>query len=428
LKSWDKYEEKNAERREKEEKTGTRQNMSHNRHLPIALLLMTCSPIALLAAPDPPLAGTNEQEKSEQGIRYGEKGLEFGTEDDSTFLWFGIRLQGRYDSLPGSLSSAADLDGSDADNWDLKRGRIKSGGHFFSKAIQIYSEYDFTTDTLLDYKLTLRPSDNYGFRFGQWKSEFNRERIDSSGKQQFVDRSLSNYWFTLDRQTGVGASARLWPGQSFDSSVWLEYLSGRGRGVGFDSDYGLGMLRWQWNPNGEVLGFGQSDLERSKQAISGVSLVAAHGKSPFTRFSSSGGGQIPGLDSGDYRITQAMLETAYRWRGVSWQQELHWKDLKHLGSGEHRSLLGGYAQVGAFPSEFSAGIPDPLELTARVAWVDPDTSMSSDQQWEWMIGANWYFKGHRSKLSADLAYLDFDDPVTQSNSAWRFRLQWDVSF
>ena len=90
--------------------------------------------------------------------------------------------------------------------------------------------------------------------------------------------------------------------------------------------------------------------------------------------------------------------------------------------------MGGYAQVGTFPSECWSWFPEPMELVTRLAYVDPDTSISADGQWEWMIGANWYFSGHRNKLSADLALLDIDDPTTSSESDLRFRVQWDVSF
>ena len=72
--------------------------------------------------------------------------------------------------------------------------------------------------------------------------------------------------------------------------------------------------------------------------------------------------------------------------------------------------------------------PDELELVARIAHVDPDTSLSSDSQWEWTLGANWYFNGHRNKLSTDVTLLDIDDPATGSASDVRFRIQWDVSF
>ena len=58
--------------------------------------------------------------------------------------------------------------------------------------MEIYSEYNFPTDSLLDYRATWRLREHLKLRFGQWKSDYNRERIDSSGKQQFVDRSLSD--------------------------------------------------------------------------------------------------------------------------------------------------------------------------------------------------------------------------------------------
>ncbi|WP_193212666.1 porin [Luteolibacter marinus] len=375
--------------------------------------------------PDP---GTSGELPGVKRFRYGEKGLEFEATDSSTFLWLGFRLQGRYDTLPGNPTDAADLLEPDTDEWSLNRGRIKGGGHLFTEAFEIYSEYDFTSNGWLDYRATVHLGDQLGIRFGQWKSEFNRERIDSSGAQQFVDRSLSNYWFTLDRQLGVAAELRLWAEQVADSSLWLEFLSGRGLGATFGDDSRLWMMRWQWNPQGEVLDFGQADLDRRDDLITAVTLATVFGDSHYTRFSSSGGGQLPGFGYGDYRLNQWMLETAARWRGFSWQQELHWKDVEDLRAGGHREMVGGYAQVGVFPAECWNGFPDPLELTARIASVDPDTSRSSDRQWEWTLGANWYFQGHRNKISADLSLLDFDDPATGEESELRFRLQWDLSF
>ncbi|MEP4079802.1 porin [Haloferula sp.] len=369
-----------------------------------------------------------DAEESDRRFRYGKKGFEYESEDGSTFLWLGFRLQGRYDSLPGQIKSTGDLIMPDNGEWRLNRGRIKGGGHLLSESFQIYSEYDFTTDTWLDYRATWKFGDWSGLRVGQWKSDFNRERIDSSGAQQFVDRSLSNYWFTIDRQLGVAAEVRIGKEKVWDSLVWLEFLSGGGLGSTFEGDSGLWMLRWQWNPQGEPIGFGQSDLERRKELVSAVSLATVYGDTHYTRFSSSGGGQLPGFGYGDYRLFQMMFETAAKWRGMSWQQELHWKEIEDRRVGGRRHVAGGYAQVGAFPSECWSWFPDPMELVARMAYVDPDISLSSDGQWEWMIGANWYFNGHRNKLSTDLALVDIDDPVTGSKSDLRLRVQWDVSF
>lgn len=392
--------------------------------VPTALAVLAGAAIAAPDGESTPITGLENSEN--RMFHFGEMGLEF--ESGETSLWLGIRLQSRYDSLPGTLNEPSDLTSPEPGEWSLHRGRIKGGGPLIAEWFEIYSEYDFTTNGWLDYRATMHLGDDLSFRVGQWKSDFNRERIDSSGAQQFVDRSISNYWFTLDRQLGLSAKARLAPGGPIDSMLWLEFLSGRGLGANFDDDSGLWMLRWQWNPAGEMLGFGQADLKRHKKPVSEVTLATVYGDTHYTRFSSTGGGQLPGFTYGDYRIFQLMFETAARWRGLSWQQELHWKEIEDRQTAGRRRLWGGYGQVGAFPSEFVGWVPEPLELVARVASVDPDTSISSDRQWEWTLGANWYFDGHRNKISTDVSLLDFDDPLTGYESGLRFRVQWDVSF
>ena len=411
--------------------------MTHHCHEPVAslfssrlvaLALLLLS--ARLEASDPaeqPLFDSTS-ESSAPYLRYdADKGLRYTSPAEQTDLWIGLRFQFRTDSLPGQIRSVSDLQPPPNGATELKRGRVKGGGTLFSEDLEIYSEYNFPTNSLLDYRGTWHITDTFNVRVGQWKSDYNRERIDSSGKQQFVDRSLSNYWFTLDRQMGTSLNFRLNEGESFDSTVWLQYLSGYGLGASYSDDSGLWMVRWQWNPQGEVLGFNQADLDRTEDFISAVTLGAVYGDSRFTRFSSSGGGQLPGYGFGNYRFNQIMFETAAKWRGWSWQQELHWKDIETRGTGTHQSILGGYAQIGTFPSEYCIHLPKPLELVARAAHVTPDVSLSNNAQWEFALGTNWYFNGHRNKISADVSTLNMNSP-TGAESEARFRLQWEVSF
>ncbi len=78
-----------------------------------------------------------------------------------------------------------------------------------------------------------------------------------------------------------------------DSTVYVEYVGGEGRGGGFENGSGLTLLRWQRNPQGEVLAFSQADLKRREKLVSGVTLAGVVGDSPFTRFTGSGGSQLP---------------------------------------------------------------------------------------------------------------------------------------
>jgi phosphate-selective porin OprO/OprP len=44
-----------------------------------------------------------------------------------------------------------------------------------------------------------------------------------------------------------------------------------------------------------------------------------------------------------------------------------------------------------------------------------------------MLATNWFFTGHRNKLTADIARVDRRESAS-SNTETRIRLQWDVSF
>jgi phosphate-selective porin len=55
-------------------------------------------------------------------------------------------------------------------------------------------------------RIDVQPYEWFGFRVGQWKINFNRERVDSSGRQQFVERSAANRGnFTRWSSSGCGS-------------------------------------------------------------------------------------------------------------------------------------------------------------------------------------------------------------------------------
>ena len=123
-----------------------------------------------------------------------------------------------------------------------------------------------------------------------------------------------------------------------------------------------------------------------------------------------------------------MLETAYQYRGFSWQREMHWKTVDDTESGEVVDMKGLYAQAGYFVHVLFPAFPKPLEIALRWAEVDPDTAVAGDLEQETTMVANWFFSGHRNKLTFDFSRLR--TMANQSGRRWanRIRLQWDVSF
>lgn len=364
------------------------------------------------------------------GFSYGSKGLQYESADGSNFLWFGVRLQTRYSNSIVDHDDAPGTPTEKGTEMKLNRGRVKLGGHLLTPELAVYSEYDFTKNQLLDLRVTYEFAEWLSIRIGQWKSQFNRERIDSSGAQQFADRSIATPWFTIDRQQGVVASGRVGAGKALDSSYWFGHLSGAGRGGDPGDADGLWMGRYQWNFTRRVLGFSQSDLGRRDKPAGSVAIAVVSGKSMYTQFSSAGGGQLPGFEDGRsdrYRIFQTLFETAWQYNGFSWQQELHWKEIVDSVTNTERKIVGGYAQAGMFASEVWGGAPEPLEFALKYASVDPDGLEDEVSEREFIFASNWFFNGHRNKLTADVSRV-IRQNVADNEFETRVRLQWDVSF
>ncbi|MEH6581407.1 MAG: porin [Halioglobus sp.] len=373
------------------------------------------------------LAVVSGEAQAEPGWDYGNRGLEWSDSDTGSYVWLGLRGQARFTSIEQALRLPSDFDTGTESGASINRARYKIGAGYH-RDLTFYHEYDLRNSTLLDLRTTWVSNPALNVRAGQWKSDYNRERIDSSGKQQFVERSISTYWFTIDRQWGAMLSGRLWQGQPVDTSWWAGVLGGNGRSTGDDGGMPMVMGRWQWNYTGNVLPFSQSALKRYEEPHASLTFGTIANDSAYTRFSSDGGGQLPGYEEGEdnqYRVYQAMQEWAWQQGGLSFQQELHFKSIRDRVNGGTRDLWGGYAQVGWFPADRWPLVPQKLEVALRGAYVNPDAP-SGLEDVEYTFAVNWFFNGHRSKLTFDTTYLSAEDDGRRE-SEYRYQLQWDLS-
>jgi phosphate-selective porin len=361
-------------------------------------------------------------------VHYDE-GLRFSTPDGNNAAKLELRGQLRYTNNRSNEPPGAD-DDADSDDLELNRARIKLGGHLYRPQFKFYWEQDIKDARVLDLRIEAVVRPWLTFRVGQHKVLYNRERVDSSGKQQFAERSIVNGPFTLDRQQGVTAMGRVLAETRFDSHYYLGAMVGAGRSGDDDhADSPMLVARWQWNFLGRELGFSQSDIGRHDQPAATISIGAARNRSAYTKFSSSGGGQLPGFEAGDqdrYELEQTMAEFALQYRGLSIQSEVHFKDIDDRVTNTRDKLSGFYLQAGYFFHERFQILPPPLELAVRIAQVDADTPRSLPDEDELTVAGNWFFSGHRNKLTADVSRLESKLPADKK-STWRFRLQWDLS-
>ena len=388
-------------------------------------------------------------------VSYGKKGFRLESRDgnfQTNLQWRAqLRATTPYRSDPRQLD---DFD-EDKTTFEGRRLRMKIGGHGYRPWLKYYFEVDLqptrsldsdserASARVIDWRIDVAKHKEFGIRVGQWKIDYNRERVDSSGRQQFVERSIINRTFTIDRQMGISFRGRLFEGTAADIRYYAGVFTGEGRGVANEDNNLMYAGRLQWNFLGRDLALRQTDVERTEKPTGSLALGAATHTGRATRWSSSGGGNLDGFErvsdaeDGQYRINQAVAEFAYKHQGFSTQNELHWKqivdtELNPGASGRRSELYGYYTQFGYFFNEIYPSFPEELELAVRYAWLEEpnenDLELDNERE-EATVAANWFFNGHNNKLTLDYSYLTLDDGEEDMNEyGHRVRLQWDISF
>ena len=391
------------------------------------------------------------QERLPLNVDHGSKGFKFETLDGKFQTNLQWRAQMRYTSpLSSDPRQASNFRRDDTPGFEPRRLRMKIGGHGFQPWLKYYFEVDLqpardvddssssSSARVIDWRVDIAKWDWGGIRLGQWKIDLNRERVDSSGRQQFVERSIVNRVFTMDRQIGAQLRGRAFKGTPADIQYWVGIFNGEGRSVKNNSDDHMVMGRVQWNLFGRELAWRQTDVEYTELPTASLAFAGFRNTGPCTRWSSSGCGNLDGFtraaqaQSDQFEIEQYVQEFAFKYRGFSFQQEWHRKFIDDRVLDRSDDLTGFYAQAGYFPHHIFQGFPAPLELAVRYGYVEEPNATDRDflnEREEFTLGANWFFSGHNNKITLDFSKLTLDDDLLSRDfSENRVRLQWDVSF
>ncbi len=360
-------------------------------------------------------------------------GLEWSSADGRFTVNPWLRAQLRYfDPFDGDRLRVADFDEEGESEFEFRRARLKMEGELGSPNVTYYYEHEITGDhPLLDLRVDLSWRGSLHARIGQYKVLYNRERIDSSGKQTFAERSIATYAFTLDRQRGIGLAKQWGAGTRANQWLMLGVYEGDSRDPERRGDGLMYVARWQWAFLGPDLPFSQGDLKFRDTPAATLAFATATVEGPYTRFSSSGGGQLDGYETGDddrYRLTQFLQEFAWHYRGYEIQQEYHMKRVDDREQGTEGTLRGGYAQFGKLWNAPFGRWGLPAGLALRFAQVDWDDTPVDRTERELSLVGNVFFDGHNNKLTSEVSRVEVSEPGLGNADDVRWRLQWDVSF
>ncbi len=374
------------------------------------------------------------QEKSKPDFG---KGLRYESPDTTFATKFNFRMQNlmviSYDESSNSTSS----------QFLVRRARIKFDGFALTKKLKYkvelgLSNRDMSTNSedgngrgasrmILDAVVQWQFSEHWALWAGQTKLPGNRERVISSGDLQFVDRSLLNSRYTLDRDAGLQLRGMYKVGQMIFAPAFA-ISQGEGRNItstnfgGYDYTAHL-----EWMPFGAFTNkkgaFVSSDHDREPEPKLALGLTFDYNDGAVRQ-----GGQLGRFvkDVDGIYVENSLqtffMDLMFKYRGFSVLSEYANKQVDVAGAntaGSFRSGTGFNLQMGYL-------LDSDWELALRYTTVSRDTDFSGiKDEDQYTLGISKYLAGHKLKVQSDLTRISYPD---LSDGAVQFRMQVEMQF
>ncbi|MCX2681285.1 porin [Galbibacter sp. EGI 63066] len=326
----------------------------------------------------------------------------------------------------------------------IRRARIKLKGYVFSKKLEYKVELGLSNRDIggasvytnnapryiLDAVVKWNFYKNFSFWVGQTKLPGNVERVISSGSLQFVDRSLLNSRFTLDRDMGFQLRHHFNLGSGFTVREKFSLAQGEGRNITVGNQGG-----YKYTGRIELLPFGLfegseykgSDLTREKTPK--LMFATTYDFNDDAVKTRSNMGSFMETDTGLYEtdVSTLFVDMVFKYQGFSFMGEYAYREADNpIAENSDGSLTGDIVEVGN-GLNLQAGylFKNNWELSTRYTNIDPKTIVSTrDEQNQYTLGLSKYIVGHKLKVQTDVSYL----AVNNNTNELMARLQLEVHF
>lgn len=362
------------------------------------------------------------------------KGFNFTSPDEKFKLTLGGRLQTRF-SLTDSDNTAKTTPSS---KWEVKRMKFWMNGYAYTKDLTYLLQVDFVnggSSKLLEHAyLNYRLLDEVQVLTGQTKVPFGRQWLNSSGAQQFVDRSAASDAFRPGYDIGVKLHGDLAKGlATYEFGVYGGAGQSTTRAANGDTTANAIAARVTFNPFGKM-GTEESDLGNSQKPLLSVganyygnvlkkTTTTTLETNGITLAGTSGwlGQGISTFSNGEkIDVDTWGIDAAFKWRGFSSQAEYLAGEADGNTSNQKLRAEGFYAQAGY------CIIPKTLEAAIRYSYVDPNRSAANDLRTDIQGAISYYFNAHNLKLQGDIT--DTHDQSKGAADDMIYRLQAQVIF
>lgn len=306
----------------------------------------------------------------------------------------------------------------------------------FSRADQDWDNSN-VPNVLRDAMIFYRPNKRLTLAFGQGKLPGNRQRVISSGEQQFADRSIVNATFNIDRDFGFHATWIAWQRKS----SWIlkaAISSGEGRNEGI-TGFAAANPGLCYTGRIEYLPFGmfdqkgdgfEADLARERRP-----KLSIGGGYSYNELAMRTGGQIGESLHKPISALSLITDALFKYQGFS----LYGEYIQRNTTGEAITIDASgqlpprYVFVGqGFMLQSGYLFKKNWEIAARYAQVQPRGSVRNfeRERRNYSLCFSRYLRGHRMKIQSDIIYEtlqnSFSGLPNGRNFQWRFQFELGI--
>ncbi|MBL4703505.1 MAG: porin [Flavobacteriales bacterium] len=362
--------------------------------------------------------------------------------DSSWSMKFGARFQTLFVGDVGLNDSLGAIGGQS--DFLIRRSRFKFGGFAFSPKLQYKMEFGLSNRDMsgasaetknapryiLDAVVKWNFAGNFTVWAGQTKLPGNRERVVSSGNLQFVDRSLLNSKYNLDRDMGIQLRHHFTLGENFIIREVACLSQGEGRNIAVGNIGG-----YDWTGRLEFLPFGKftskgdytgGDTKREEKPKLSIGItydyhdraVRTHGNTKDFMYN----------DAGYYEtnINTIFADLMFKYKGFSVMAEYAKKDAENAQARNlDGTLTGDYVYEGTGMNiQLGYLFKKNIEVSGRFTNITPSEEIAKEPINMYTMGVSRYIVGHKLKVQSDISYTIEEG----KDDNLMYRLQIDLHF
>jgi hypothetical protein len=326
----------------------------------------------------------------------------------------------------------------------VRRARLKFSGFAYSPKLTYKLELglsnkdiggasEYTNDApryILDAVIKWNFYKNFSLWAGQTKLPGNRERVVSSGNLQFVDRSMLNKNFNIDRDLGLQIRHHFNLSDKFLVRDVLSISQGEGRNVTTGNLGGH-----QYTARIEMLPFGEfkskgdytgSDLKREPSPKLAIGATYNFNDKAVKNRGSQGDYMENDSENGFFEtnVNTVFVDAMFKYKGFSFMGEYANRDANEaIAVNIDGTPTGDFVSQGnSINTQAGYLFKSNWEVAGRYTTLKFNGNNFSINQYT--LGVSKFIVGHKLKVQSDLSY-----ETTDSNaSGLQYRLQFDIHF